>query len=331
MKYLLLFLSMAILLSGNNLFAQTEKTEVSGYPPGPGSYKILQQSEDPIRIPFRMHNGKPLMNLGISGRKATLMIDNGILWDQVWLFGSPLVEELQLKPLEESAIEGAGEGDPTAAYTSHDLKLTFDAIEFYDQPVLVSPPAAGFARMFPGADGQLCNTFFRHFIVEFDFIRNEVVLHHPEHFRYEGPGTVLDMKANESGTYSVPFTLTMADETVYTDWVDIDFGGIYALKIALNNKHQIELPSDAEPASSFGAQGRSTEYRGKIQSMIIGKYRFDNPTVYFGDGKTSRIHPDNLGVIGLPMFMNFKIIFDYFHNRLYIEPNQRYFDQSSYN
>jgi len=106
-----------------------------------------------------MHFGKPLMELEINGQKAALMIDNGVLWDHVWLFGSPLVEALQLKPLDESKIEGSGG---------------------------------------------------------------------------------------------------------------------------------------------------------------------DDPTVYFGDEKTSRIHLDNLGVIGLPLFMKFNIIFDYFNNKLYLEPNKNY-------
>ncbi|MBN1997020.1 hypothetical protein JW935_05670, partial [candidate division KSB1 bacterium] len=50
---------------------------------GPGYYKILSKSDKPIKIPFKMHRGKPLMELEINGQKATLMIDNGILWDQV--------------------------------------------------------------------------------------------------------------------------------------------------------------------------------------------------------------------------------------------------------
>jgi hypothetical protein len=330
MKTIIFFIITVILFNVISLNAQTKENSDTLNNTGPGSYKILKNDTGPIKIPFKMHNGKSLMELEINGKKATLMIDNGILWDQVWLFGSPLVEELQLKPVEDTMIEGAGEGDPTLAYTSTNLTLKFRDIIFYEQPVLVSPAAAGFAKMFPGADGQLCNTFFRHFIVEFDFIKNEVVLHNPKQFKYKGKGSVLDMFANESGTYSVPFTFFMPDERIFSDRVDIDFGGIYPLKIALNNKHQIQLPANVSESFSYGAQGRATEYSGKIRSMTIGKYTFDNPTVIFGDERTSRIHPDNLGVIGLPLFVKFNIIFDYFNYKLYMEPNKNFnkkFDQ----
>ncbi|NOY22764.1 MAG: hypothetical protein GXO70_04525 [Acidobacteria bacterium] len=298
---------------------------------GPGTYRILKKTKGPVIIPFRMHMGKPLMDVEVNGKKATMMIDNGILWDQVWLFGSPLVKELQLKPIDKSTIIGAGEGDPTQAYTAvQDLTIKFKDVVFCDQPVYVSPPAAGFARMFPGADGQLCNTFFKHFIVEFDFIKNQVILHDPDTFQYKGKGSVLDMQENKSGTHSVPFSFTMPDGKTYSGQVDIDFGGVHILKIALNNKLNIPLPSGVRPATSYGAQGKGKEYMGKIRQMTIGKYTFNTPKVFFGDEKTSRIHPGNLGVIGLPMFMKFDIIFDYIHNKIYIEPNKNYSDDQKH-
>ncbi len=289
---------------------------------GPGFYTLKEKGSKVVKIPFRMHHGKPLMDLNINGAKATMMIDNGILWDQIWLFGSPLVEALELKPLDEHTVGGAGEGDPTRIYSSSDLELDFGDIIFHDQPVLVSPPEAGFSQVFPGADGQLCNTFFKHFIVEFDFIKQLVILHKPNEFEYKGSGSVVDMKLNESGTHSIPFSFTMMDGTAYTGWVDIDFGGIYPLKIALNNKNGISLPSEVEAIASYGAQGRSSEYSGMIRSMIFGDYTFEDVKAVFGDEKTSRIHPDNLGVVGLPLFMKFDITFDYFNHKIYFEPNR---------
>jgi len=291
---------------------------------GTGSYKIIKNNKEPIEIPFIMHNRKPLFELKINGKNATLMIDNGVLWDPVWLFGTPLVEELQLKPIKDAEIEGAGKSDPTAAYESSNITLQFKDIIFYEQAVFVSPPAAGFARIFPGVDGQLCNTFFKHFIVEFDFINQKVLLHNPKDFKYKGNGSVLDMTLTETGTHAVPFSLVMPDGKVYNDKVDIDFGGIHQLKIALNETNQIELPENVEEAKGLRFEGVSPEYKGKITSMTIGKYTFNNPTVYYGDKTTSRVHPLNLGRIGLPMFMKFNIIFDYINYKIYIEPNKNF-------
>lgn len=321
MRNLIIILTIILSLSGvQRIFAQEEEIEMTA----PGCYEIQNDTTGPIAIPFTMHNGKPLMKLRINGKDASLMIDNGRLWDEIWLFGSPLVDTLNLISMDEGNIGGAGKGDSTSAYTSSNLTLQFDDIIFYEQPVIVSPAAAGFARMFPGVDGQLCNTFFKHFIVEFDFIKNLIILHDPESFEYTGIGSVLDMQENTSGAYSIPFHFEMVDGTVYNDRVDIDFGGIYPLKVALGNTHNIQLPAEVTETYSYGAQGKCTEYRGTIKSMTIGDYTFENPNIVFGDEKTSRIHPENLGVVGLPLFMKFNIIFDYINNKLYIEPNENY-------
>jgi len=317
MKNLLIGFLILISLSEICVFAQQSKKSE-----GPGIYKIIGEYKDPIVIPFKMHNGKPLMNLKINGEDATLMIDNGILWDEVWLFGSPLVEKIGLEPVEAGTIGGAGEGDPTASYTSIPIVLTFNDIIFYRQPVIVSPAEAGFTEMFPGVDGQLCNTFFKHFIVEFDFINNTVLLHNPKQFEYNGNGNVLEMQQTETGTHAVQMSFTLLNGTTYSDWVDIDFGGIYPLKIALDGKQQIQLPENVKSETGYGAQGKMTTYEGKIKSMTIGKYTFDNPSVAFGYKNSSRIHPENLGVIGLPLFMKFRVIFDYINYKLYLEPNE---------
>jgi hypothetical protein len=316
MKIRILLLTTTLLLTNIILNAQVSDTLAII---GTGTYSILIDEKDTIRIPFKMHNGKPLMELEINGKKATMMIDNGVLWDQIWLFGSPLVEELQLKPTDTATIGGSGEGDPTQAYVSKNLTLKFDDIIFHEQPVLVSPPAAGFYSMFPGADGQLCNTFFKNFIVEFDFINNEIILHKPEQFKFLGNGCLLNMSSDEDGSYSVPFAIETLDGKVYNDRVDIDLGGTSILKIALNTKHSISLPSDAKKIHSYGAQGKIPEYKGKIKSMTIGDYTFDDLIVKFEDEETN-----NLGVIGLPLFMKFNVIFDYFNNKIYLKPNDNF-------
>jgi len=291
---------------------------------GPGSFEILNGLSTPIKIPFEMHNGKPVMDVEINGNPAVLMIDNGILWDQVWLFGSPLIEKLATESGQSLEIGGAGEGDTTVARDGGTITLTFKDIIFREQPVLISPAVAGFADIFPGVDGQLCNTFFKHFVVEFDFINKVILLHDPKRFQPGTDSETLEMSLNASGTHSVPFSLVLANGEKFNDRVDIDFGGIYPLMIALNNGNDIQPPSDAEVVYSRGAQGRNTEYRGKIRSMRLGRFEFTNARVYFGDEKSSRIHPDNLGVIGLPMFMQFDTVFDYIGNRLMITPNENF-------
>lgn len=156
--------------------------------------------------------------------------------------------------------------------------------------------------------------------MEFDFVRSEVLLHDPRSFRGSGGGSILDMVRDETGTHSIPLSFVMSDGRSFSGRADIDFGGIYAFKIALNNSLDIPLPGDARPTASRGAQGRQNEFTGRIRNFTIGDLTFDDPVVHFGDAPTSVIHRGNLGVVGLPLFMEFRTVFDYLKNRLYLEP-----------
>jgi hypothetical protein len=82
-------LVMVFSLTGNLAKSETADSSIPIESTGPGSYEILKKSIGPVRTPFRMHHGKPLLDLEINDKPATMMIDNGILWNQVWLFGSP--------------------------------------------------------------------------------------------------------------------------------------------------------------------------------------------------------------------------------------------------
>lgn len=312
--------------AGYELFlSESTKTEIKGDTlktqtevKGPGTYKILNNSKFPIRIPMEMHNGKPRMALEINGKKAFLMIDNGIMWDEVWLLGSPLVKEIGLKSEEQVQVGGSGSGEMTKAFTSQNLTLKFSDIIFYDQPVIVSDESEGFTAAFPGTDGQLCNTFFKHFIVEFDFVSMNILLHKPEEYKVAEKCVILDMKLEPNGHHSVPVTVVMNDGKEYKYRTDIDFGEINLMRLALNNAFNFKVPANAVQVKSYGVQGEMIDYETTIREIRFGEMVIKNPKVVFTDVQYSSIYPENLGVIGQPCFMQFNTAFDYINNKIYL-------------
>lgn len=289
----------------------------------PGTYQKLNNDKTPIRIPFTMQNNKPVMEAMINGKPASLTIDNGKLWDEIWLFGTPLSDEIALKNVGESiaTIEGAGDGDATEATLAENLTLSFPDIEFYDQVALISPASAGFAHAFKGIDGQICNTFFSHFVVEFDFDQGVIMLHDPHTFCYNGDACVLDIRHESSGTCSLPASFILNDGEVHKGRVDMDLGGVKAVLVALNNKNGISVPEGAKAEKLYGAQGEFTVYESTIKELILGSFTVKNPEASFCDETSGSVHPDNLGTVGLPLLQRFNPIFDYRKNLLYLQSN----------
>ena len=62
----------------------------------PGSYRITAP-DGVIRIPFKLYRGDILLEGGrMNGRDVRMMLDNGMLWDQLLFFGGPRVDSLAL-------------------------------------------------------------------------------------------------------------------------------------------------------------------------------------------------------------------------------------------
>jgi len=282
-----------------------------------GFYKLKKQ-KIPISIPFKMINGKPVMNAKLNGIDAKLMIDNGRLWDQIWLFGTPLADNFVLKENVVGNIGGAGSGQTSRSDYAENLTLDFKPVCFYEQEAFISSASDGFTRMFPGVDGQISNTFFGHFVVQFDFIKNKILLFPPDQFKIKGEYTVVDMTPEKGGAYSIPISITLEDGRTISKQADLDFGGIHILLIGLNNENRISCPTTAKKQKSFGVQGECEEFSGKIRELKIDNQTLEYPSVVFSDEKNAVVTPNNLGIIGLPLFMKYHTAFDYFNNKLYL-------------
>lgn len=98
----------------------------------PGSYKILNGGSS-VSFPFEVYRGDIRMKGQINGHDVNLLIDNGVLWDDLLMFGSEDVDALGLNYEGSILVRGSGEGSAIPARIANDLIVGFPGIEFYDQ------------------------------------------------------------------------------------------------------------------------------------------------------------------------------------------------------
>ncbi len=286
-----------------------------------GSYET--DVKGPIRVPYDIVDGKPVFDAEINGIPLRLMIDNGRLWDQIWFFGTPVVDKLGLIQGDSLTIGGAGSGERTEAVSTEGVSITIGDVTFHDQECFISPASAGYTRMFPSVDGQISNTFFSHFQVEFDFEKNVAILHRPDTYEPSENTAILPMTAWEDGGYSIPIKIKLENGTVLDDIIDIDFGGTSLLKLVLDEEKGIVPPEKKlETVLGYGAQGPMTGYLGRVREMTFAGQTFKNELAAFGNRDEMRIEPTSLGVVGLPLLSRFTMVFDYIGQRLYLTPNR---------
>jgi hypothetical protein len=326
MKYVSIIIVILFLSTGFTI-AQYKGTN-KDLGPAPGKY--MTDIKGDIEIPFEIYQNKFRFNAEIKGQKVKLSLDNGHLWDETWLYGGPRVDALKLKRVvEDVKATGAGTGEGINMYGTEPIVISFPGIAFTEQPVLVS---VGMAAFLEGFDGQICNTFFKHFIVEINFDKMKFILHRPDDYKYSEKGIMLQMTLMSNGAYSVPITLRLEDGTNITAPADIDLGGIQNISINMDYNKRIKLPSKTlELILGYGASGPINGFKGRIESLTLGKYQFPNLLTNFAKGEVLAADSLACGIIGLPLMKRFNITFDYFNCRLYLEPNKDYNVDLEYN
>jgi membrane-associated protease RseP (regulator of RpoE activity) len=100
--------------------------------------------------------------------------------------------------------------------------------------------------------------------------------------------------------------------------------------VAANNLLSIPQKTITEP----GAQGVGGDVKliaGRLPSLQLGHLTFADPVIHFAqDRKGAFASSDFSGVIGGQLLRRFKVIFDYAHKRMILEPNAELADAFEY-
>lgn len=308
-NYWILFYALALMLvTCNN---DRTKSQIGSY--------IITQKHNSIEIPFTFYGMNIMVAARINNMDVNLLVDNGVMWDELWFYGNDQVDSMNLVYNDEEIdIVGAGEGDGVSSRMAICTEISFDDVIFLDQPALVSPKEDGFYKMFPEAAGQLCGMFFRNFITEFDFKKNLIRLYEEKDFNPDSYPQKIAMTPDSSGAYSILVGLTNGDNTVRKN-LFIDLGGIYPLSLVVSK----DFPVDTNQEKKYlghGASGPIYGYESTISSIEIAGYELIDISGVFVEDQDGGDHT-NL-TLGLPLLKNFNLVFDYFNNYLYLKPNE---------
>ena len=202
-------------------------------------------------MPFEWHRGHLLLKVEVNGSVLRLTLDNGVLWDQLLLYGGPRIDVLDLK-LDDPPPEAAGDGLPPMDSASG-LTLRLPGLALRDQAAFITPVSANFAKLFEGEDGVISGTLFSRFVVRIDFETKELTLSAPEDFEYRGKGQELELTPFGVGAYTLPCSLHMGNGDIFVVNPVLDLGGLQPLVFFRGARGDLPLPEGARP-ESLGAR-----------------------------------------------------------------------------
>jgi predicted aspartyl protease len=167
-------------------------------------------------------------------------------------------------------------------------------------------------------DGVLGFQFLQKFVVEIDYEAQTVKLFSPDTYRYSGPGDVIPIKI-EDGSPQVRMKLITPSGKTVESYFEIDTGMSgtalflspmvrkYAL---LEEMKTIRMPTSFEPGGEFNRRV------GRAKHLQLGRFILESPLISMAENVEGE-----RGLIGEEILRRFKVIFDFSHRRMILEPN----------
>lgn len=292
--------------------------EYSMEPPG---YYETKSEKNKIEIPFEIFDGDILIKPIINGVQTRMYVDNGVMWDQLFFFGSSILDTIKFNYLEEEIIVGGkGDGQVITNKMAENVKVDFGELTFFKQPAIISPPELGLQNYWKGVDGQVSAMLFKHFITEFDYDRMLIILYKPDSFIPDKSYKSIPMFYMGNSAFSVSVSIKLKDERVLDLNLQLDLGGSTNFTLFYNDSDNLNPDENVElKVLGYGVQGEIKGYKKEVGYLEIADYKIENIDGTFIKEKEQDSNQNS--IIGLEILSRFNTVFDYHNQILYLKPN----------
>ena len=273
-------------------------------------------------IPFELVNRHIFLNIKVGNTLLSVIVDTG---DKLAIIDLERAKSLGLTLQGEINVGGAGAGLLKGAYVK-DGSFTMPGLDGFTQPVTLALPLDMLEPNFGhDVDGIIGSDFIKEYVVEVDYPARVLRLHNKQKFSYTGPGEIVPIKFNSAGHPIVQGEVVLKGrDPIRAEFViDLGSGGALALHRPFVDEHRLPAPDQKTiRAIGGGAGGEITGRVGRISGLKLARFTIDNPiTMFSTDSKGAFANASIQGNIGEQIMCKFKILLDYDHNRIILEPN----------
>jgi Aspartyl protease/PDZ domain len=310
-------------------FCGSEQRIVSGVPPQNRPATQTKVATIPIEIDSENY---VFMKASINGSEPlTFEIDSGAGSGLVLYFHA--ADRLGLKPQGKGKGSGGGESTFDTSLVK-DVSLSFAGVEMSNQKLVVFPPERTRRASDRVVDGVIGYTLFSRYAVEVDYASRVVNLYEPKTYQYNGSGVSIPIKVISN----IPFarlTIPVEGKPLEGEFI-VDMGAgrftvILNTPVVESRKLLAVAQKTIEELGAQGVGGNVKLLVGRLPQLQLGAFTFSNPVIYFAqDRKGAFASSEFSGVIGGELLARFRVIFDYAHKRLYLEPNSHLNDAFEY-
>jgi hypothetical protein len=297
----------------------------------------LAEGRRRVEIPVEIYNNLVVVPVLLNGKlPMKFIVDTGVR--TAILTEKSFTDILNLTYTRRYSISGAGATQTIEAYVTTGVDLILPGVVGHGHSLLVLERDYLELRNFLGADihGILGYELFSRFIVQIDYVNKRLVLMAPEKFTPGRRFEEIPIKIEDTKPYLLA-GVELQDGTQITAKLLMDSGASHGLLLEPTSDKKITVP-EASLATIIGRGlgGEITGRVGRIKSMQLGRFRFDDVIANFPDEnsyadtlKLGRVFRN--GTIGGEILSRFTVIFDFPREKVYLRKNGAFGKNFYYN
>lgn len=269
-------------------------------------------------IPFRFVEDHIFCEVKVRGERSLWALDTGA---GATVLESAFAEKLGLEPAGK--LKGQGAGSVVEASFTTLPAFSLPGIEFGEQKVAVIELGWLFSEwMDLDVAGILGFDFASRLVTKIDYANQLISFYHPDHFKYEGAGVIIDAPISQANHLQLPVTI---DGKYGGMWrLDTGAGGMW-FHYPFAQEHGF-LDRPGVYGMSAGAGGSGTHLNVQFKTMEFAGWTIENPVIAIPLGKGEGAFADEAltGNIGNSLLRHFVIYLDYAHEKVIVEKGDNF-------
>ncbi len=276
-------------------------------------------------IPLKVERNKSLVTVKIGNVVIPkILLDTGFAFDGLMIHNPDYKDSLDLSNAKEVRIGGAGSGEASRASMIDSADFSLGDIKMMNQRIIMlqSDTYKGFP-----SNGIIGYSIFGHYVTEFDYDNNRMILYDTDKIRTDSSWTVVPLYFKDNNIPWVDASVVIEEEKPISLSMYIDYAAGDAIVLLEKPKMKFHLPKETVDVHiGKGLSGDIYGKTGNISKLIIGPYELNNVKASFAPAAVRSKQDNADAIIGSGSLRRFNLIFDYSNKRLYLNPNTHYND-----
>jgi hypothetical protein len=296
---------------------------------------FLQNNKKKDRIPFRLINNLPIVEVEINGTLLSFILDTGV--KSTILFSLEAADSIQLRNTSPVQLQGLGPGGAVEALKSLNNKMKIgDAMDLSHSLYIIFDSSLNFSpRMGIPIHGILGNEFFQNFIVKINYSSQAITIYDPKKYSLKACEKCKDLPLNFVGSkpyISLKVASGERDEEVK---LLVDSGSSDVIWLFDDYDFISETPKNYfKDFLGLGLSGNIFGKRARIPALIVGNYILKEVNTSFPEEDAilkARYYQDRDGSVGGGFLSRFTVTFDYGNKFVRFKKNHKFNDPFNYN